>query len=129
MSTFGSKVGPHETAKPGDPLPPVVILNLSYSGLGIARDMTGRGARVVGLSSDQKIYGNFTRACEVWPAPMRGGNRKSLPISFFELPASSTVRLFFPRAILTFCFSTGSAPPSNRITAYPLRRERACSES
>jgi hypothetical protein len=59
MSAFGSKVGPHETAKAGDPLPPVVILNLSYSGLGIARDMTRRGARVVGLSSDQKIYGNF----------------------------------------------------------------------
>jgi predicted ATP-grasp superfamily ATP-dependent carboligase len=69
MSAFGSKVGPHQTAKPGDPLPPVVILNLSYSGLGIARDMTGRGARVVGLSSDQNIYGNFTRACEVWLAP------------------------------------------------------------
>jgi D-aspartate ligase len=46
-----------------------VILNLSYSGLGIARDMAGRGVRVVGFSSDPKTYGNFTRACEVWPAP------------------------------------------------------------
>src|SRR5215470_11234981 len=49
--------------------PPVLILNLSYSGLGIARDLARRGLRVVGLSSDRKIYGNFTRTCEVRFAP------------------------------------------------------------
>jgi hypothetical protein len=87
MSALRSKVGPLETPKPGDPLPPVVILNLSYSGLGIARDMTGRGARVVGLSSDQNIYGNFTRACEVWPAP--NARREPEKLADFLLRAAS----------------------------------------
>jgi hypothetical protein len=49
--------------------PPVLILNLSYTGLGIARDLASRGVRVVGLSSDRRIYGNFTRTCEVRFAP------------------------------------------------------------
>jgi len=50
-------------------LPPVVIMNLFYSGLAIARDMAGRGVRVIGLSAHPKIYGNFTRFCEVRSAP------------------------------------------------------------
>lgn len=45
--------------------PPVIILNLFYTGLGIARDLAGRGLRVVGLSAHRKIYGNYTRFCEV----------------------------------------------------------------
>ena len=49
--------------------PPVVILNMYYSGLGIARELAGKGVRVVGLSSERKIYGNFTRLCEVRQAP------------------------------------------------------------
>jgi D-aspartate ligase len=49
--------------------PPVVILNMFYSGLGIARAMVGRGVRVIGLSADRGIYGNFTRLCKVRFAP------------------------------------------------------------
>lgn len=49
--------------------PPVVILNMFYSGLGIARAMAGKGVHVIGLSADPKIYGNFTRWCEVRSAP------------------------------------------------------------
>ncbi|HET7208493.1 MAG TPA: hypothetical protein VFI95_18095, partial [Terriglobales bacterium] len=49
--------------------PPVVILNMFYSGLGIARQLAGRGMRVIGLSADRSIYGNFTRLCEVRQAP------------------------------------------------------------
>jgi len=49
--------------------PPVIILNLAYSGLGIARDLAGRGIRLVGFSAVRKAYGNFTRFCEVWIAP------------------------------------------------------------
>lgn len=48
---------------------PVIILNLFYTGLGIARNLAGRGLRVVGLSAHPKIYGNFTHCCEVWPSP------------------------------------------------------------
>ena len=49
--------------------PPVVVLNLFYSGLGIARQMAGLGVRVIGLSSQREAYGNFTRLCEVRFAP------------------------------------------------------------
>ena len=49
--------------------PPVIILNLFYTGLGIARDLAGRGLRVVGLSAHRKIYGNYTRFCEVRHCP------------------------------------------------------------
>src|SRR5262249_51529530 len=49
--------------------PPVIIMNMFYSGLAIARDLAGTGVRVIGLSSDRKAYGNFTRFCEVRQAP------------------------------------------------------------
>jgi D-aspartate ligase len=49
--------------------PPVMILNMFYSGLGIARALSGKGVRVIGLSADRGIYGNFTRCCEVRNAP------------------------------------------------------------
>lgn len=48
---------------------PVIIMNLFYTGLGIARNLAGRGLRVVGLSADPAIYGNFTRFCEVRFSP------------------------------------------------------------
>jgi predicted ATP-grasp superfamily ATP-dependent carboligase len=47
----------------------VIILNLFYTGVGIARDLAGFGLRVIGLSAHPKIFGNFTRFCEVRPAP------------------------------------------------------------
>ena len=49
--------------------PPVIIMNMFYSGLAIARDLAGTGVKVIGLSSDRKAYGNFTRFCEVRFAP------------------------------------------------------------
>ena len=49
--------------------PSVVILNMFHSGLGIARALAGKGIRVIGLSADPKIYGNYTRLCEVRMAP------------------------------------------------------------
>lgn len=49
----------------GPSRPPVIVLNLFYTGLGIVRDLAGHGVRVVGLSSHRKIYGNYTRFCEV----------------------------------------------------------------
>lgn len=57
------------TVSTGDEKPPVIILNMFYSGLAIARDMAGTGAKVIGLSADRATYGNFTRSCEVRFAP------------------------------------------------------------
>jgi predicted ATP-grasp superfamily ATP-dependent carboligase len=50
-------------------MPPVIIMNMFYSGLAIARDLAGTGVRVIGLSADKAAYGNFTRFCEVRFAP------------------------------------------------------------
>jgi D-aspartate ligase len=61
--------------------PPVIILNMFYSGLGIARDLKGRGGPVLGLSADPKIYGNFTRCCEVRTAP----NSQEQPEQLFQM--------------------------------------------
>lgn len=58
-----------QAAGPTSGLPPVLILNLFYSGLGIARDLAGRGVRVIGLSANRDIYGNHSRYCEVLFCP------------------------------------------------------------
>jgi len=42
----------------------VVVLNMHYSGLGIARDLRGSGLRVLGLGSDDALSGRFTRFAE-----------------------------------------------------------------
>src|ERR1700730_14494910 len=49
--------------------PPVIILNLFYTGLGIARNLSAYGIRIIGLSADRKGYGRFCRFCEVRFAP------------------------------------------------------------
>ena len=58
--------------------PPVVILNMFYSGLAIARQLHRKGMRVIGLSADRSIYGNFTRLCEVRRAPSSKDNPQGL---------------------------------------------------
>jgi D-aspartate ligase len=49
--------------------PPIIILNMFYTGLGIARNLSSYGLRVLGLSADRKGYGHLTRSCEVRFAP------------------------------------------------------------
>ena len=56
-------------SEPAGGLPPVIVLNLFHSGLGIVRQLSGRGIRVVGLSAHPRVYGNYTRLCEVCFAP------------------------------------------------------------
>jgi D-aspartate ligase len=42
-------------------LPPAVVMNMFYTGLGIARSLGERGVPVIGLSSRRGHYGNYTR--------------------------------------------------------------------
>lgn len=56
-------------ASRADHLPPVMILNMFHSGLGIARALSGTGVRVIGLSANPQACGNSTRFCEVRVAP------------------------------------------------------------
>ncbi|HXV77688.1 MAG TPA: hypothetical protein VD788_15345 [Candidatus Polarisedimenticolaceae bacterium] len=48
---------------------PVVILNMHYSGLGIARDLAGTGAAVHGLSFDPSFFGNYSKHCRFVVSP------------------------------------------------------------
>jgi D-aspartate ligase len=60
--------------------PAVIILNLFYTGLGIARNLSGYGIRVVGLSADRKGYGRLSRFCEARFAP----NSQEEPLALKE---------------------------------------------
>ena len=42
-----------------------IVMNMFYTGLGIARSLGERGIRVIGLSSHRGIYGNYTRYADV----------------------------------------------------------------
>ena len=93
-------------------------MNMFYSGLAIARDLAGTGVRVIGLSSDRKAYGNFTRFCEVRPALQFEAlletmvalaadgktNRKGMPnllrLAVIANAHFDTVQLPFPPALL-----------------------------
>ena len=48
---------------------PVVILNMHYTGLGVARNLAGTGVSVYGLSSLRGFPGNSTRHCRFSIAP------------------------------------------------------------
>jgi predicted ATP-grasp superfamily ATP-dependent carboligase len=83
---------------------PVIILNLFYTGVGIARDLAGLGVHVVGLSAHPKIYGNFTRFCEVRRAPNSAEQPEAL--AEFLLRAAGELRgaVIFPTRDLDVLF-------------------------
>jgi D-aspartate ligase len=67
--TMFNDVRPVPEIKSATTLPPVIVLNLFHSGLGIIRQLAGTGVRVIGLSANARIYGNYTRLCEVLSSP------------------------------------------------------------
>jgi len=48
---------------------PAVVMNMYYTGLGIARSLGERGVSVIGLSAQPRLYGNFTRYAKVLRCP------------------------------------------------------------
>jgi D-aspartate ligase len=76
--------------------PPVLILNLFHSGLAIARDLAGRNVRVIGLSADHKIYGNFTRFCEVRFVPNSQEEPEQLAKVLLQFAPELTGSVIFP---------------------------------
>ena len=48
---------------------PVIVLNMHYSGLGIARDLAPHGVPVFGLSSNRSFPGNYSRHCSFVQSP------------------------------------------------------------
>ena len=49
--------------------PTAVVMNMFYTGLGIARSLGEHGIPVIGLSAEPGIYGNFTRYAKVVRCP------------------------------------------------------------
>lgn len=49
--------------------PIAVVMNMFYTGLGIARSLGSRGVSVIGLSSKRGVYGNYTRYAKVNQSP------------------------------------------------------------
>lgn len=49
--------------------PTAVVMNMFHTGLGIARSLGERGVRVIGLSAQRGVYGNFTRYAKTMVAP------------------------------------------------------------
>ena len=50
-------------------LPRAIVMNMFYTGLGIARSLGEHGVPVLGLTSRHGVYGNFTRYAKVMWAP------------------------------------------------------------
>lgn len=50
-------------------IPPVFILNLSYTGLGIARSFVGSGIKIYGVGSKRWVFGNFSRHIDFYLSP------------------------------------------------------------
>ncbi len=76
--------------------PPVIIMNMFYSGLAIARDLAGTGVRVIGLSADPKAYGNYTRFCEVRTAPDSQSEAEQLAAFLVKSAAELKGAVIFP---------------------------------
>jgi predicted ATP-grasp superfamily ATP-dependent carboligase len=77
-------------------LPPVIVLNLFHSGLGIARQLAGKGIRVVGLSAHPRIYGNYTRLCEVRVAPNSQEQSRELRDFLLRIASELCGAIIFP---------------------------------
>jgi D-aspartate ligase len=85
-------------------LPAVIILNLFYTGIAIARDLAGRGVRIVGLTAHRNSPGNRTRLCEVRFSP--NSHEQPDELVEFLLKASSELSgaVIFPTRDLDVLF-------------------------
>jgi len=52
-----------------NPAPTAIVMNMFYTGLGVARSLWERGIPVIGLSAHREACGNFTRCAKVMVAP------------------------------------------------------------
>jgi D-aspartate ligase len=100
MSSISAEIRPSRQApersgrRAGNP--PVLILNLFHSGLAIARDLVGRNVRVIGLSADRSIYGNFTRFCEVRFVPNSQEEPEQLAEELLQFASELSGSVIFP---------------------------------
>src|ERR1051326_7773066 len=65
--------------------PAAVVMNMFYTGLGIARSLGEKGIPVIGLSAHPGIYGNYTRYADVRSCPDSRENPDDLLEFLLEL--------------------------------------------
>ncbi len=89
-----------------DSSPPVIILsfNVSYTGLGVARCLAGRGMRVVGLSAGGGVFGNFSRSYEVRFAPDSANQPEELAKFLLQATNELAGAVIFPTADFDILF-------------------------
>src|ERR1700757_810750 len=76
--------------------PPVLIMNLFYTGMGIARDLSRTGVRIIGLSAHRNGAGNHTRLCEVRRSPNSQEQPELLADFLLEAAAELRGAVIFP---------------------------------
>src|SRR5215471_13750708 len=77
--------------------PTAVVMNMFYTGLGIARSLGENGVPVIGLSAQRGIYGNYTRYAKVLFAPDSRTQPQALAEFLVELGKSFEQRaVIFP---------------------------------
>jgi predicted ATP-grasp superfamily ATP-dependent carboligase len=79
--------------------PVAVVMNLFYTGLGIARSLGEQGVKVIGLSAHPGVYGEYTRYAKTVAAPDSRNN---------------------PEALLDFLLSMGKTM-GHRAVVFPTR--------
>src|SRR3954451_24943811 len=62
-----------------------VVMNMFYTGLGIARSLGERGVPVIGLSAERGIYGNYTRYARIRRCPDSRSAPEELLTALIEL--------------------------------------------
>lgn len=75
--------------------PTAFIMNMFYTGLGIARTLGEHGVRVIGLSAHRRIYGNFTRYGKTVSCP----DSRNQPEELLEFLLETGKRLGEPAVI------------------------------
>src|SRR5579864_9301459 len=65
--------------------PTAVVMNMFYTGLGIARSLGEHGIPVVGLSAQRGIYGNYTRYARIVFCPDSRGGPEALRTRLIQM--------------------------------------------
>jgi predicted ATP-grasp superfamily ATP-dependent carboligase len=73
-----------------------VVMNMYYTGLGIARSLGARGIPVIGLSAQRWTYGNFTRYARIVIAPDSRRHPEALAARLLELGQELGRSVIFP---------------------------------
>lgn len=77
--------------------PAAIVMNVFYTGLGIARSLGERGVPVIGLTSGRGLYGNFTRYAKTMFCPDSRREPEALLAFLLRLGQTLSVRgVIFP---------------------------------